>query len=269
MSIQAMNWAIESRVGEPTLKILLMMIANYVPPYEISCYPKQDLLAFDTEISVRTIRRSLQKLAALGWIKIENRTRADGGKSSNLITLIGFTPPVAPTGQNGLSLRPPICPHPSDNKVAGANESKSNQESIGKVTPSQSGTRIPDNWQLTADLGNYGRSKGLTRNEVLNEAEKFINYWRSAAGAKARKVDWDLTWKGWIQRTAERLGRKPMTTEPEAKAEIDRLTWENMARFFANTSNWPRDMGPEPGRPGCWMPLDLQQQFVNPGLTAH
>lgn len=52
-------------------------------------------------------------------------------------------------------------------------------------------------------------------------------------------------------------------------APVDRQTWENMARIYANNSNWPRDLGPEPGRPGCQMPPDLQNQFVNHGLTSH
>lgn len=98
-----------------------------------------------------------------------------------------------------------------------------------------------------------------------------MNYWRAAAGAKARKVDWDLTWKGWVQRTAERLGRKPMAEAlaPPEKVEIDRPTWERTAKIFAHNSNWPRDLGPEPGRLGCRMPPDLQKQFVNHGLTSH
>lgn len=52
-----------------------------------------------------------------------------------------------------------------------------------------------------------------------------------------------------------------------APAPIDRSTWETFARIYANNSRWNPAWGPEPGHPRCQMPLDLQQQFVNGGLT--
>lgn len=51
--------------------------------------------------------------------------------------------------------------------------------------------------------------------------------------------------------------------------EIDRKTWENMAQLYASNSRWSPQFGPEPGERGCRMPADLQQPFVNPGLTSH
>lgn len=52
----------------------------------------------------------------------------------------------------------------------------------------------------------------------------------------------------------------------------DRPTWENLSRIYASTNNWSRQWGPEPGRPGCAMPPDLQIKFtqnVNSQLTSH
>lgn len=267
MSIQAVFWAITTRVGDPTLKVMLIAIANYADQ-EGECFPSQNQLAFDTEISKRSVSRALDRLHEAGLIELKERFRDDGGRTSNLIRLIGFTPPAV-DGMGAPAKKGPSPPTPEShgahaNKVAGANEPLLNHQSNKKAAPSM-GTRIPDDWQLTPDLGNYGRSKGLTRNEVLAEAEKFVNYWRSAAGAKARKVDWDLTWKGWILRTAERLGRRPpdLPPEPPPAAEMDRNSWEIASRLYANSSNWHRQWGPEPGHPRCLMPPDLQQQFVS------
>lgn len=48
----------------------------------------------------------------------------------------------------------------------------------------------------------------------------------------------------------------------EPNAEMDRNSWEIASRIYANSSNWHRQWGPEPGHPRCLMPPDLQQQFV-------
>jgi hypothetical protein len=34
--------------------------------------------------------------------------------------------------------------------------------------------------------------------------EKFRNYWLAASGAKARKHDWDATWRNWCLTEADR-----------------------------------------------------------------
>lgn len=168
--------------------------------------------------------------------------------------------PENPQPENPVTDNPPLLSK-EDNKTEPTKE---------RAARSPTGSRIPEGWSLTPDLGNYGRSQGLTRNEVIKEAENFKDYWVAAAGAKARKMDWDATWRTWIRRAAERLGRKPMPTgnDPEPKPDLDRGAWENTAKLFAINSNWPRDLGPEPGRPGCRMPPDLQQQFLE-GRTSH
>jgi hypothetical protein len=268
----------EVRVGDPTLKSLLIAICHRVNHETFinrgvwECFPSLDALAYDTEVSKRTIQRRLEELEELEFIRIDKRRKLDGTQDTSLITVSGgqivtLVPPVdknRPTG--GQKPGAPV-----DTAVHHNKQEEQEEKEVVAPKKSKNGTRIPDDWQLTPDLGNYGRSKGLTRNEVLAEAEKFVNYWRSVAGAKARKVDWDLTWKGWIQRTAERLGRKPMAAapEPEPSAEFDRETWQNLSKIYENSNNWSRQWGPEPGRPGCRMPVDLQSKFVNHGLTAH
>lgn len=54
MSWQASSWALKQRVGDPILKILLLAAANYADP-DGRCWPKVETLAFDSEVSKRTI----------------------------------------------------------------------------------------------------------------------------------------------------------------------------------------------------------------------
>ena len=126
------------------------------------------------------------------------------------------------------------------------------------------GSRIDPEWKLTPDMGNYGRSRGLHRREVEQEAEKFRNYWTAKPGAAGVKLDWPATWRNWCISAAERLGRVPPQdpNTPPAVAELYRQTWENLAKIYEAQSNWRLDWGPEPGSPGCRMPADLQAKFV-------
>lgn len=60
------------------------------------------------------------------------------------------------------------------------------------------GHRIPDGWQPKVETLEWSKQKrpDLEISEVL---EEFRDYWASASGAYARKVDWDLTFKNRIR----------------------------------------------------------------------
>jgi hypothetical protein len=41
------------------------------------------------------------------------------------------------------------------------------------------------------------------------EHEKFCDYWRAEAGARAKKLDWAACWRRWMRTAAERAPRRP------------------------------------------------------------
>jgi hypothetical protein len=70
-----------------------------------------------------------------------------------------------------------------------------------KRSAANSGTRLPNDWQLTRALGEWAlETYRITDVEVRKEAEAFRNYFLAAPGAKGKKLDWSLTWKNWIGR---------------------------------------------------------------------
>lgn len=109
MSIQAVNWAIEQRVGDPTLKILLLAICNYTNEND-ECWPSQAVLARDSEVSDRTIRRALKKLVDLGFIETQSRERAGGGNSSLLIRILRHADKLSDTPADTHMSAPPRTP---------------------------------------------------------------------------------------------------------------------------------------------------------------
>lgn len=69
------------------------------------------------------------------------------------------------------------------------------------------GTRLPADWVLSAELGNWAMAEGLTREQVIREAETFRDYWIAKPGAGGRKADWDATWRNWIRKSDEYRNR--------------------------------------------------------------
>jgi hypothetical protein len=61
--------------------------------------------------------------------------------------------------------------------------------------------RLPEDFGLTADRKIAAAAEGIAA--VEREFDRFLDYWRAASGANARKHDWDATWRNWCRRAAD------------------------------------------------------------------
>lgn len=68
------------------------------------------------------------------------------------------------------------------------------------------GHRLPDDWQASPALDDFARDLGLNPPDVW---PKFIDHWRAAAGANARKLDWDAAARNWCRREAGQHANRP------------------------------------------------------------
>lgn len=87
MSWQASAWAKEQRLGSPAAKSILLCLADYANPETAACWPSQERLAADAEVSERTAREWLQRLEDWGLISRERRTKPNGARASDVIVL--------------------------------------------------------------------------------------------------------------------------------------------------------------------------------------
>lgn len=78
-------------------------------------------------------------------------------------------------------------------------------------------TRIPTDFELTEDRKSYAVAQSLDPQRTL---EDFRDYWTSASGAKARKHDWDATWRMWCRNQGD---RKTQANRPK-KTRFEELT---------------------------------------------
>lgn len=59
------------------------------------------------------------------------------------------------------------------------------------------GSRLPEGWTPTAEQRRWAEERRPDVDAAL-EAETFRNYWSSAAGRNAIKMDWGAAWRNWI-----------------------------------------------------------------------
>lgn len=76
MSLQALNWAERQRVGSPSAKALLLVLAKYADATG-KCWPSQATLAAATELSLDTVQRQSASLEKDGFLNRERRNIRD------------------------------------------------------------------------------------------------------------------------------------------------------------------------------------------------
>jgi len=99
-------------------------------------------------------------------------------------------------------------------------EEKSNNPPVvppGDNSPTKkrrSGSRLPDDWTLPPEWRQWAIEETPQVDPVM-EAEKFRDFWHSAAGAKGRKADWFATWRNWCRRAVEQLPTSAKAATPD------------------------------------------------------
>lgn len=94
----------------------------------------------------------------------------------------------------------------------------------GEVSRAKRSTacRIPDDFELTDERRKVAETEGI---DPLRTFASFTDYWKAAGGQKARKHDWDATWRIWCRRSADsgRQATAPKKTKfAQAMEALDR-----------------------------------------------
>ena len=78
----------------------------------------------------------------------------------------------------------------------------------GEPRAARSAVRLPEDFGMTEDRKAYAEALHIDPTKTL---ENFRDYWSAASGAKARKHDWDATWRMWCRNDADRKKPEPKT----------------------------------------------------------
>lgn len=92
-----------------------------------------------------------------------------------------------------------------------------------KPKPPANGTRLPADWFLSTELGEWALAQGMSRERIRQESDKFRDYWMAKPGAAGRKLDWDATFRNWIRRSIETAPGGPSNAKYQhgTKSRID------------------------------------------------
>ncbi|MGH8171822.1 MAG: DnaT-like ssDNA-binding domain-containing protein [Rhodanobacteraceae bacterium] len=131
----------------------------------------------------------------------------------------------------------PQSPQPSTESTPSASPSTSKEQK--KEHPAQPaaargkrGSRIPDDWQPSAELREWAKREHPSVDLKL-ETAKFIDFWQAKAGRDAAKLDWTATFRNWIRnaRTATGFVAPPATVGGHARQTKEQALKPAESRF--------------------------------------
>lgn len=118
MSHKATNWAFQQRGLKPATWRVLVMLADRHNP-DNGCFPSQQQLACDAEMSVSSLNDHLAKLEEMGLIRRVRRINPETRKQMSTRYILGFEPdfPQEPTPKIGDGNGPKPSPKNGDSRL--------------------------------------------------------------------------------------------------------------------------------------------------------
>ena len=243
-----MNWALQQTVGSPAGKSVLLILANRADP-EGLCYPGIDSIALQTELSRRTVIKQIKNLIDLRLVSSVPRHRGSGRKTNVYILHCAADAHCSNDGGSNVQLphgagaawcssRTPNVQESATPCAGAALCYKEEPKEELKEEPKgrARARRLPDDFALTPDRRSVAEAEKVPVDRTF---AVFCDYWRSVAGQRARKHDWDATWRNWCRRQAD-MERPPNAAPPvrktryeQAMEQIDEIEREAMEREAA------------------------------------
>jgi hypothetical protein len=209
VSIEALSIVLNHSKARGAAKVILIGIANHLgPDAHEGAWPSQARLAGYANISDRAVRDAIDALVALGELRVEQAAGPSRNQYKPNRYWINLRCPESCDGTLGHNSRQsPARVEEIDNQGGSFPQSgwkpasdKPLEETIKKQ---HSSYRLPDDWQpKESDIELM--KEHFPSIDLKLETHAFRDYWRSVAGAKGKKADWDATWRNWIRNSYKR-----------------------------------------------------------------
>lgn len=188
---------------------LLGQLLSHKPGWSIS----QESLAQANGCGRDLIRSLINELTAAGYLeRSQERTRNGLGHMGGY-TYRTTEPHNLVTMSDSPTLAQPTLGAPTLGKTTHKNtKEKNTNKKNTKETPQRIAKLIPEDFEPTAKDWELMATK-FPWVDLKKQTHAFRDYWISCPPAKAKKTDWDATWRNWIRRSADY--NKP--EQPKAK----------------------------------------------------
>lgn len=120
--------------------------------------------------------------------------------------------------------------------------------------PPRRGTRIPADFAITDSMTAWAAEKIPPGIDLLEETQRFRDYWTAIPGTRGVKLDWEATWRNWMRKAAEFRARDT-GRRYRSQADIMRDTITAAARADADQQETITGLPALPASP----PSDLQR----------
>jgi DNA-binding GntR family transcriptional regulator len=195
MSFQAMAWAVEQKTGSASTKLVLLILANYADNAGV-CWPSQERLANDTDMTDRSIRNAVAALVERGLLKVGERRGTTGVRKTNVYRLA-----LPETVSDGDADNRKNTTETTGNGFLHQPEtvsSKPIKENLSEE-PIRLGARkraitTPEGFPFEADI--RWTLKEHAKLSAWTEAEKFRDY---ALQHNKTYSDWSAAWRTWCR----------------------------------------------------------------------
>ena len=159
MSFQAMTWAVEQDL-KTNEKMVLIMLSNCSNHHTGQCNPSHKRLAKECGMSVSTLKRCIDKLEEVGYLKIEHRGQEGVSLPNQYHLNVGYSPVVI-----------------RDDASPNSNNDDQNDLGAGQSEPTPSG-------QCELGVGSERATKQESNPEFSNQEYKLAEADESASGAQ-------------------------------------------------------------------------------------
>lgn len=206
MSAEAVTVVLHHSKAEGTAKLVLWGIANHHS--DAGAWPSIATLAKYANVKERRVQQIIRELAELGEIAIDEQGGLGQGQyKTNRYHILIQCPADCDgslnhkTGVQSVTVRGAIC----DTSGVQSTAPEPNREPNNKFKSNQAEKKphlLPEDWTPRAEDWDT-MAEHFPWVDLKKQTHAFRDYWTSQPPSKAKKTDWDATWRNWIRRSSD------------------------------------------------------------------
>lgn len=227
------GWVLRHGPQDHAMKAVLVVIADAANADGEHAHPGIGFLVTASGYSRATVFRALDRLAAEGWIEVEE---TGGGRGRATVYRVLME---TPKRSHPETVSEPKRSHPETTTVSKGSHPGSETVSSSDFSPytatgsyngnggprvatsdPQTSSRLPSDFAVT-DAMRAWVEEHLPGLDWREQTERFCDYWTAQSGASARKDNWQAAWRYWMRKARDYAPRRTNGKTSAAIASLE------------------------------------------------